>query len=167
MAQVRCGACHGTGKQGCSACHGKRVIARPGRDGMLDISPCLVCQGTGQMRCSFCGGGGSITTGDPPAPSQPPGRPQPESLEGNWRTQGGAWFVSATADPAIFDVVETGALGKTGSGSITLLPNRQIQATIRNVLLGATSYNLQWSGNTLSGNYKVMGMQMPIYLTKA
>ncbi len=155
-----CGACGGQGYATCPICHGKKVVTRPQRDGGLDISPCGGCGGTGRSRCQFCGGSGQLPTGT--SGGYPSGTPvDPDNpLAGRWTTSGGSWTLTARGN-GVYDLIETGAAGQTGSGTAQQT-GEDVSVTIKNVLLGTTNYALKYDGKRLSGSLKIMGMSVPL-----
>jgi hypothetical protein len=131
----------------------------------MDISPCLVCGGRGRVRCQFCGGRGTV--GDSAAAGAPaPRRRQPDAdvLAGRWNAaQGGSYeFVKQGGG---YRLTEYGPIGQTGTGTATL-SGHTVTLDVNNVVLGRYTVRLQLGGDTLQGQLNVMGMPMPLVLTR-
>ncbi|GKQ50073.1 hypothetical protein [Bradyrhizobium sp. Ce-3] len=96
-----------------------------------------------------------------PAPA--PATPNTDLLEGVWRTSNGTWRFIKDAQGYRFE--ETSAIGTSGQGRATL-QNDQVHVDFDSSFLGRVSLDLTLSGNSMSGNYPMLGIVVPIYLQK-
>ena len=163
-----CGACFGSGRQSCSACHGRGYIPRLTASGDMDMSPCAVCGGSRKVRCQFCGGRGEVTSpsdSSPAGPTRPRKRRASEDLlEGRWNGPQGSWF-EFTREDGEYRVAEGGPLGTTGRGSATI-DGQTVTVQSTNVLLGQYRLELRLAGDQLIGQLNVMGFPMPIIMNR-
>jgi len=110
----------------------------------------------------------------PGAPSAPSGQPHgappavteafdPNDLSGHWESGNGGYELARVGDR--YDVRETGLMGQTGRGQAVRRGNT-LHLVIDNLLLGRIAVDLQFDGKTLRGTVNVMGMPMPLVLTR-
>jgi hypothetical protein len=160
-----CGSCYGKGEVTCPSCSGKGYIGRLTGNAEFEMNPCAVCAGRKRIKCGACQGRGQL--GSPqPSPILPGPRAarkkSSDVLAGHWITTGGSYdFIKEKNG---YRVIETGALGKTGQGKAVLEGN-EVTLTIRNIF-GNFTYDLTLDGDTLEGELTVMGMTMPMILSR-
>ncbi|MDH4163245.1 MAG: hypothetical protein OEW15_11240 [Nitrospirota bacterium] len=118
------------------------------------------------MRCDPCSGTGRFMR-QKPLSSPSAGLPVPgkDILAGTWKgTQGGTYeFINRGG---YYELNEYGLLGRSGTGVATLLGNR-VELQVTNVLLGRYSFQLEYQENTLRGSMKVLGIPVPMVLTRS
>ena len=164
---MMCVACSGSGTNTCSGCGERGSTQRLTVTGAMDISPCLVCGGRGRVPCQFCGGRGQVGTepapglGAPPPPPRP-GRSSGDPVEGRWNGPQGCWF-EFVRDGSAYRVTEHGPLGQTGTGTATL-QGGAVKLEGTNVLMGKYTVELRLVGDTLQGEFRVMGIPVPLNL---
>jgi hypothetical protein len=162
-----CGSCSGTGKVHCSSCGGKRYHYRLSASGQMDMTPCFTCQATGQMRCGFCGGRGTIGFNAPTSVSPPArrrGATGTDVLAGQWYDPQGNYF-DIVKKGGGYKVTTHGALGQSGSGTAEL-SGSTVTLEINEALIGRYALDLELEGDTMQGTVTVMGIPMPLVLTR-
>lgn len=165
---MTCASCGGTGMWRCTSCHGRGYVSRLTANGDMDMSPCAVCGGRRQVRCDFCRGTGRINApgGRPSGGPLSPGkrRPSDDLLEGRWNGASGSWMEFKRAG-ARYRVTEGGPLGVTGKGTARLR-NRTVSLESTNVILGSYRLELRLTDDQLIGQLNVMGLPVPLVLTR-
>lgn len=157
-----CGSCSGSGKVTCVGCAGTGKKTRLTMTGELETIPCLVCKGSGRVRCNFCNGTGQIGSNRPSASAPRSGQSSNDALEGRWDTKGG-WY-EFTKDGDSYSFTEHGAVGKTGSGTATISGDT---VTMKGTSpFGSYTRRFELDGDTLRGSMQVMGMSVPMVLTR-
>ena len=159
-----CGSCSGSGKVTCPGGGGKGNKTRITMNGDVETLPCLVCSGNKRVRCNICQGTGQIgapSGGGTSAPRK--WKSNEDVLAGRWNTKGG-WF-EFTKDGDGYSYTEYGAVGKTGSGTASI-SGQTVTMNGTNVF-GTSTLKLELDGDTLLGSMKVMGLPVPVVLTRA
>jgi hypothetical protein len=80
---------------------------------------------------------------------------QGDPLLGRWNVPGGSWDISD--GPTGYTIVERGALGQTGSGSVWIVGDR-VTIDMSNVLLGRVVYDFWLDRNSDRMSGSILGM---------
>ena len=151
---MQCYSCLGTGYVTCPTCQGNggsfQFVA-----GRNQFYPCFQCGGRRSVPCPTCQGTGAVPdpvqTPTPTVPPKPNPAPDPAllQLEGRWTVPGARYeFVKQNEG---YRVTQFNLLGMKMAEGEAEACGSVLTMTVRNVLFGSTTVDLQLNGNRLTG----------------